>query len=585
MSLFAGVFRLSTEENIPLSVKQSIEKNLSRNTKEEKKTFRYDDSDLFLVKWSSGSFEDNAWINRENRNISTLAGDPILTENGHRINRDKQLEVLHQACETENWNVFAKTRGSFSFVNFDSKKKLLHLTTDALGVRSIYYSISNGFLFFSSALRILEEIQYIKKTLSEAGMAEQSLYDFPLDNRTPYNEIFVLKESEIISATNSEITKKHYYDWSCREVFNGTEEEGAEKLIDEFQESIRLRLHSNESHVYAFLSGGMDSRVIVSLLLKQGCQVEALNFSPPGSQDLRFAQLFSEAAGEKCCFNYSLSNVIYPNFSLLAYHMKTNIESNKVLNIDRPSFIWSGDGGSVGLGHVYMDQKMLDIYESQGVEATAQYFLALHHKIMPLGILTDDAKNRLPDIVLNNTISEINKHSCDDLGRRLYLFLLQNDQRRHLFKHFESIDLHGLEFLTPFYDTEFIKTVTMMPSHWCILHRLYARFFELLPKYAQSTPWQVYPGHVPCPVQSTEKLHYQWDREYKKPSSFVKRLTLAQSLFTIAGKNELPEGIFSSAKIYLAALLHLLNVKNYGYLHDFLYNYHRFYKSCITNRL
>ncbi len=43
-------------------------------------------------------------------------------------------------------------------------------------------------------------------------------------------------------------------------------------------------------------------------------------------------------------------------------------------------------------------------------------------------------------------IEELDRIRCRDRAKALYLFLMFNDQRRHLTGHFESIDQHRLEF-------------------------------------------------------------------------------------------------------------------------------------------
>ena len=145
------------------------------------------------------------------------------------------------------------------------------------------------------------------------------------------------------------------------------------------------------------------------------------------------------------------------------------------LNVERPQVFWSGDGGSVGLGHVYMDEQMVDLCDEGRVEEAVRYFMALHGNYLPIGVLNARQRKALPETIYNNVLAEVRRYPRPDVGRQIYIFLLMNDQRRHLFKHFESIDEHGLEFLTPFFDTVFLRAVATTPVRWGILHRLYAR--------------------------------------------------------------------------------------------------------------
>ncbi len=111
----------------------------------------------------------------------------------------------------------------------------------------------------------------------------------------------------------------------------------------------------------------------------------------------------------------------------------------------------------------HIDEKMIDVIESAGIDKAAEYFMALHRNQLPIGVLEPPWRDHLPDEIYRNVLAEIRRYPCTDKGRQLYLFLLINDQRRHLYKHFESIDEHGLEFLTPFFDSVFLRTVAATP--------------------------------------------------------------------------------------------------------------------------
>ena len=101
-------------------------------------------------------------------------------------------------------------------------------------------------------------------------------------------------------------------------------------------------------------------------------------------------------------------------------------------------------------------------------------------------------------------------------GRTPYLFLLFNDQRRHMAKHFEQIDLHRFEFLMPFYDADFLETVVRSPVEPFLLHAIYHRWLAGMSPAAVTVPWQTYPDHVPCPVSSDGALRYQWGDYFGK---------------------------------------------------------------------
>jgi hypothetical protein len=202
------------------------------------------------------------------------------------------------------------------------------------------------------------------------------------------------------------------------------------------------------------------------------------------------------------------------------------------------------------------------------------YFLAFNRIGLSTGVLSDTTRRHLPQQLFDSVLKEVNRYPLEDRGRRFYLFLLFNDQRRHLFKHFESIDLHGLELLTPFFDTQFLQAVAATPVRWGVLHRLYGHFFAQLPKFARLTPWQTYPGHQACPVKGTvgkagEKSgvagHYQWAPAAPYRGSWLARARCAWQLIGTVHSGLRPP-VFSRSRIWLAALGHALGLRDSRYI-------------------
>jgi asparagine synthase (glutamine-hydrolysing) len=274
---------------------------------------------------------------------------------------------------------------------------------------------------------------------------------------------------------------------------------------------------------------------------------------------------------------------VYHNYSLLAMAAKTKLEQMRSMSVDRPQFIWSGDGGSVGLGHVYMTEQMLEIGDLDGLVPMIREFMTFNRQNFPVGVLRTAARKRLQDDLFESVKLEVNRYPVNDLGRRLYLFLLFNDQRRHLFKHFETIDQHGLELLTPFYDARFLSLVIATPARWGVLHRLYAGFFEHLPEFALKTPWQTYPGHVPCPLPPDENSRYQWLKPAPlRQLGLIERTRLSIGMLRATDyKSQLP--VFSITRIWMAAILHMLGIRDCRHILPALQAYQRHEMIARTN--
>ena len=570
MTLFAGVFNMGAQRDMPADLVTDLTRHLCRSGLSggagqplgERQT--HSAAGFFITHWDSGSFGELAWCEAPGGSVSTLVGDPLLTKNDVRLSRAKQLAQLAPGPLLARAQL-AHCRGTFACAHFDAPSHTLQLATDALGLRPVYYVVQDDWLIFSTTLRVLEATQWVKKTLSLLGMAELSAFTYPLGDRTPYEGIKLLREGELLSASRAGVLLESTIDWLTPGPSADTPEAAAAYIYAAFDEAVCLRAGRDQT-VYSFLSGGMDSRAIVANLLSSGREVVAMNFSSPDSQDENYARQFAAAAGPGCHLQ-GLPGGHFPNFSLLALSAKTALEQAGPTGVDRPRLLWSGDGGSVGLGHVYMDEHMLDLAHQGDMEEAVNYFLTFNRIGLSTGVLSAPMRHHLPQQLFDSAVKEVNRYPCQDMGRRLYLFLLFNDQRRHLFKHFESIDQHGLELLTPFFDARFLQAVAATPVRWGVLHCLYGHFFTQLPAFARQTPWQTYPGHEACPVKGNDadKVgHYQWSPTPYR-GGVRARVRCAWQLIGLV-RSGLRPPIFSRSRVWLAALGHALGLQDSRYI-------------------
>jgi hypothetical protein len=196
-----------------------------------------------------------------------------------------------------------------------------------------------------------------------------------------------------------------------------------------------------------------------------------------------------------------------------------------------------------------------------------KHFLASNRIGLSTGVLSGAARQRLPQQLLDSVLHEVNRYPLADRGRRFYLFLLFNDQRRHLHQHFESIDMHSLELLTPFFDARFLQAVAATPVRWGVLHRLYGDFFAQLPAFARQTPWQTYPGHEACPVKgevAAKVGHYQWSQTPLREGWLARLRCAWQLVGSVRPSAQTP--VFSRPRVWLAALCHALGLRDSRYI-------------------
>jgi hypothetical protein len=165
----------------------------------------------------------------------------------------------------------------------------------------------------------------------------------------------------------------------------------------------------------SFLSGGMDSRCVVAALREQNARVYTFNFSTPESQDQVFAKAFARAAGTTHFEGFTPASE--PRWSAMI-SSAWDAERQKVSPIpEHPRLVWSGDGGSVGLGHVYLSRGIVDQMREGHVEKAIDTYLAEWRINIPARLFRPEVAARLRDLLHAGIREELDAIQCEDPGR------------------------------------------------------------------------------------------------------------------------------------------------------------------------
>lgn len=521
-------------------------------------------TNLAFWKWDCGAYGEPAWQQDQNGSFATLCGDPLLTQGGARLDRMTQLSRLHDVAVGFDQQSLIEARGVYSALSYDALTSTLYLATDHVGIRPLYYATQAGVLYVASTLHLLEQLPGLLRTVCSKGLAEHLSFGFSLADRTPYREIALLPEASVLRIDHSGAHASHYFDWNSLKVQDTTPEQAGRELFDLFDEAVTLRLGRSDA-AHTFLSGGMDSRSIASSLISHGRSLKAVNFSPDDTQDKAFSFDFADALGDACHLTHHQPRgpMTFSMQARLAFESRSANADDSAAAL----LAWSGDGGSVCLGYVYLDDGMMELAQAGKWSQACQALLSKNKLASPSRMFSRKMIRTMKESFFNDVMAELTHYDNGDAGRRLYYFLLFNDQRRHLARHFETIHEHRLEFHLPFFDSRFLKAVVRTPARWGIGHRLYGQFFSHFPAVTRSVPWQTYPGHEPCPIRPSTAYRYQWDSRPRKGSkkALAERKVAARSMLGLVRKQPIAVHL-SKMDVALSALLHYTGARDYSYL-------------------
>lgn len=575
MTVFAGIVgrRRSILVNDP--DRQYLAKAVSRFDGEQ--VSELSGPNFHFVKVDIGAFGAPG-IHQAGNSVAVLAGEPLLSDGDVHRPRDEDLRILQQAIMRRDFNIPAQSAGTFCSACYDADVGELTLIADKFGVRPIYFWIGDDFAVFATALRILEGMALVPKKLDIVGATEAACFGFPLSDRTPFVGVQTIRESEVIVIGERSTEHRQYWRWDHLKPFAGSTVDAAQIAHERFVAAIQRRM-GGDTAVAAFLSGGLDSRAIVATLRHLGITVHTANMSDEGSQDFVFGAQIAKALG---CHHKQVEPIQesvggrYSKREVMNW-LKSEVTSNTPPT--RHCLMWGGDGGSVGMGHVYLTQKMVELVRSGKRDEAVAAFLSHNSIAVPSRVLSLKVAGKLSRVPSEGILAELDRLDCLDAGRGLHLFLMFNDQRRHLAGIYENIDIDRIELQLPFFDAHFMEIALSLPLDICLRHVFYMQWLEQFSPIVLSTPWQAYPGHVPCPMALSEELSYQWSR--KKGQEIKQARIVASSYRTLAiSQKKLPSEIFSRRIIAVAYFLTLSGIRDFSYALKFASVILRYWKVC-----
>jgi hypothetical protein len=574
MSLFAGIIN-RRGRSIADSACSSLAQSISRNPIDEVIWFRY--ASAYFAKIDIGAFGEPGSFADQDENLSLLTGEPLLRDGCHS-NRRQELRVLHDQALQNNWDAFKRADGTFCLVHYQPQTNSLTLVADKVGVRPLYFWMNDELVVFASSLRVLEECALVPKKMDLRAVTEMVALDAPLSDRTPYADVRLLKAGEIVEITTETVSTRSYWRWDRIEISNDPEPVRLQTIHDEFQTAVARRLKGDKATA-AYLSGGLDSRLCVAALSHDEVTVHSFNFARPGTQDCLFGNDFAEKIGSIHQSLPKQSGDSVPDYSSLMSEALKN--SNP--DLEHPQLVWSGEGGSVLLGLVHLNESIIASMRAGNVDRAIEEFLEREQTQIPAKLFRPHVLENTSDLIKQGLREELAALTATDAGRNFYLFLMLNDQRRKLTMHFENLDLHRLEFQLPFFDGAFLEAVIATPLDWCLRHKLYVKWLSLFPPVVTTVPWQAYPEHEPCPLPIPDHLAYQWDQNHQANESIARKRRVLRNATEVLQSAHFPDQILNKRNLRLATWIHSTGWRDYQYAIEAAETYYKYAKNCGGN--
>lgn len=246
-------------------------------------------------------------LSRGKQPISSVDGRYQIFFNGEIYNyKELRKELSDYAFKTDSdtetilagymkWGegVLGKLRGMFAFAIYDTEEKKVFIARDFFGIKPLYYWMEAGFQnsisspspaglrrksnlenaasirAFSSEIKSFLELPNFKPEVNDAAVYNYLSFQYNPLEETFFKNVFKLPpaHSLTIDLKTGKYEKKRYSQFKFKQDNSLDEEKTKKKILETMEDSVAHHMIADVP-VGSFLSGGIDSSIIATLMQK-----------------------------------------------------------------------------------------------------------------------------------------------------------------------------------------------------------------------------------------------------------------------------------------------------------------------------
>lgn len=241
-----------------------------------------------------------------------------LIEKGHTFTTKADTEVLlHGYEEWGMTELLKRIRGMFAFIIWDDNTQTMYGARDFFGIKPLYYSDDNGQLLMGSEIKSFLQFPGFKRRLNTEAVKPYLMNQyndlaetfFKGIHRFPAGHWFEYKAGKM---------KIHQY-WDAEYKANNLSfEETVNKIDEDLRETVEL-YHNADVPVGAFLSEGVDSSYITSILNPD--DVFSISFDDATYDESSKAEALADIKGWQFFSDKVNADEAMHDFAEMQYHM------------------------------------------------------------------------------------------------------------------------------------------------------------------------------------------------------------------------------------------------------------------------
>jgi len=244
-----------------------------------------------------------AVFNGEIYNFRELRAE--LEQRGHRFYTNSDTEVIVHGFEEWGDDCFRRLDGMFGLALWDTRTRALWLARDRFGEKPLFYSQlagpdgGRGKLVFASELKSLLAVPGFRPEVDPEAVRAYVSFGYVPTPGSIFRGVRKLPPGHRLRFVDGQIDIRAYYTLELGPKLTLSEAEAEEQLCGLLDEAVKSRLVSDVPFG-AFLSGGLDSSVVVALMsrhLAQPVRTFSIGFREAAFNELSDARRVAKHLG------------------------------------------------------------------------------------------------------------------------------------------------------------------------------------------------------------------------------------------------------------------------------------------------
>lgn len=262
----------------------------------------------------------------------------LLGETSFQSSSD--TEVVLKCLTQEGISAINQFEGMFAFAYYDTPNETLYLACDQVGIKPLYYHVSQHRIVFASEIKSLFYEESTPRKANPQAIQQHLLLGYSLAPQTAFEQIQRLEPGHYLKITKEGIKDICYWSPKCVDWDADSSDEFA--YIFDHSMSVHTR---TDVPWGSLLSGGLDSTLMMSSMVRGGkisSDIMAFNVGTELSSNHLESNLVSERRGASSTasyYNFKLKKISYPepdqiNFSNIVSTLEEPICNPAAVLID-----------------------------------------------------------------------------------------------------------------------------------------------------------------------------------------------------------------------------------------------------------